>query len=211
LTRGYDGVFAAPSLLGTGVHRLRFRTIREFPAKPYVWLKGRFSIKSRSAYEDGPNRTVRTNGPFVAVVEKITPGDELVKAGLPFLHQPLAAECEFVLKTPARTLAFGGVLADAARVFVDGAAAGWTWGPDWKVPLNSALTARPHRLRIELVPNTFNTFGPHHYYNGDWHVVSPGQIVGEKNFADLPDAPNFTHVPAWHFRPLRLPRMLVVS
>ncbi len=93
---------------------------------------------------------------------------------------------------------------------VDGQPAGWAWGPDWQLTLPQPHAAGPHRLRLELVPSPFNIFGPHHYYNGDWHVVSPGQIIGEKNFADLPDAPANTHVPAWHFKPLRLPTAVLV-
>jgi hypothetical protein len=46
-----------------------------------------------------------------------------------------------------------------------------------------------HRLRHELVPDTFNGFGPHHYYGGDWHIVSPDQIKGVRNFAGPADAP----------------------
>ena len=75
---------------------------------------------------------------------------------------------------------------------------------------HSAKWGAVSALSSVLVPSTFNIFGPHHYYNGDWHVVSPGQIIGEKNFADLPDAPNYTLVPEWHFKPLRLPSAVAV-
>jgi len=40
--------------------------------------------------------------------------------------------------------------------------------------------------------------------------VSPSQILGDKNFADLPDAPDSTHVPAWHIKLLNLPKQLTV-
>ena len=205
LKPGYDGMFAAPPALGDGEHTVRFRTVREFPAKPYVWLKGPFILKSHGHYSEGPNRTVRTGGPFVAAIETINPASELVAAGFPFLNQPLVAETTLKLPKNATALRFEGTVADAVRVHVDGELAGWAWGPDWQLTLKKPLPAGSHGLRVDLVPNTFNTFGPHHYYNGDWHVVSPGQIVGEKNFADHPDAPNYTHVLDWHFRPLKLP------
>ena len=115
------------------------------------------------------------------------------------------------LTTPAAALRLIGVLGDAVRGSIDGAAAGWAWGPDWRLVAPQPLAAGPHRLRLELVPSTYNVFGPHHYFHGDWHVVSPGQIVGEKNFADLPDAPACTHVPEWHFKPLRLPSGFVAE
>jgi hypothetical protein len=209
LTAGYDGALATPPALGAGEHTLRFRTVREFPAKPFVWLKGPFTLPSRTPYTPGPNHTVRTAGPFVAGVGSVAPAGELTAAGLPFLNCPLVAEATFTLAAPAASLRFTGTLGDAVRVSLDGRPAAWAWGPDWQLALPSPLAAGTHRLRLELVPSTFNFFGPHHYYNGDWHVVSPGQIIGEKNFADLPDAPDFTHVPAWHFKPLQLPRALV--
>jgi hypothetical protein len=210
LTTVYDGMTATPPALGAGEHTLRFRTVREFPAKPYLWLKGAFTVQSRALYTPGPNRTIRTAGPFVAGIEPAVVSGELVAAGFPFLHDPLVAESTFTLAQPAQALRLAGALGDAARVAIDGQPAGWAWGPDWTLPLKSPLSAGPHRLRLELVPSTFNTFGPHHYYNGDWHVVSPGQIVGEKNFADLPDAPNHLLVPEWHFKPLQLPKALAV-
>ena len=196
--------------LGTGEHTLRFRTVREFPAKPYVWLKGPFTLQSRTPYTPGPNHTLRTAGPFVADIKPVATASELVAAGFPFLNQPLVAESTCTRPSPANSLRFDGIAGDALRVTLDNQPAGWVWGPDWQLTLAQPLAAGPHRLRVELVPSTFNYFGPHHYYNGDWHVVSPGQIIGEKNFADLPDAPNFTHVPEWHFKSLRLPARLFV-
>ncbi len=209
LTAGYDGALATPPALGAGEHTLRFRTVREFPAKPYVWLKGAFTLPSRSPYAPGPSGTVRTAGPFVAGVGAVAAAGELAAAGFPFLNQPLVAGCTFILPAPVTALRFTGVLGDAARATIDGQPAGWAWGPDWQLELAQPLAAGTHLLRLELVPSTFNFFGPHHYYHGDWHVVSPGQIIGEKNFADLPDAPANTHVPEWHFKPLRLPARLV--
>lgn len=210
LSQGYDGPLATPPALSTGEHTLRFRTVREFPAKPFLWLKGAFTLKSLTPYVPGPTHTVRTAGPFVAGVDAASPAGELATGGFPFLNHPLVAEASFTLAQPATALRFSGVLGDAARVTIDGRPSGWIWGPDWSLPLPQPLPAGPHRLRLALVPSTFNIFGPHHYYNGDWHVVSPGQIIGDKNFADLPDAPNHTLVPEWHFKPLRLPEALQV-
>lgn len=205
LIPGYDGPTAAVSALGTGEHTLRFRTVHEFPTKPYLWLKGAFTLPSRTPYTPGPNHTLRTAGPFTATATKVAPTSELAAAGFPFLNTPLAAETTITLAAPTAALRFTGTQGDALRITIDGQPAGWAWGPDWTLTLPAPLATGTHRLRVELVPSTFNHFGPHHYYNGDWHVVSPGQIVGDKNFADRPDAPNFTHVPEWHFKPFRLP------
>ena len=62
----------------------------------------------------------------------------------------------------------------------------------------------------DLVPNTFNAFGPHHYYGGDWPVVSPDQIKGVRNFADPTDAPPNTHTKTWHFCPFQLPQSISI-
>jgi hypothetical protein len=201
----YDGTLARARALGSGEHTLRFRTTREFPGKSCVWLKGPFTLQSLAPYSPGPNATIRTAGPFAASAHKPSAAAELITAGFPFLHQPLIAETTVSLAAVTRALCFTGVSGDAVRVSIDGQSAGWAWGPDWQLTLATPLAAGAHRLSLELVPSTFNHFGPHHYYNGDWHVVSPGQVLGEKNFADLPDAPNATHVPEWHFKPLRLP------
>ncbi|MEY3774001.1 MAG: hypothetical protein RLZZ129_781, partial [Verrucomicrobiota bacterium] len=201
-----DGSFATLPPLGRGMHALSFRTVRsDLPGKPLVWLKGAFTLQSAAPYGPGPNRTLRTAGPFTAGLAAIDPATELVAAGLPFLHQTLRAEATFMLTSPAARLAFSSVQADALHLTIDGRPHGWIWGPDWSLTLASPLAAGPHRLQVALVPSTYNHFGPHHYYNGDWHVVSPGQVVGDKNFADPDDAPARTHIPEWHFKPLRLP------
>lgn len=205
LTAGYDTNFVALPALGTGEHTLRFRTQAEFPAKPFLWLKGAFTLQSRTPYVPGPSHTVRTAGPFVVTADSVAGTAELAAAGFPFLIAPFAAETTFTLPAPATTLRFTGTQGDALRVTIDDQPAGWAWGPDWALSLAQPLAAGVHRLRAELVPSTYNHFGPHHYYNGDWHVVSPGQVIGDKNFADLPDAPNFTHIPEWHFKPFHLP------
>lgn len=205
LTTGYDGTFVTLPALPTGEHRLHFITPREVPGVPFVWLKGAFALRSESPYAPGPNHTIRTDGPFTATTHSIDVSAELVTAGLPFAHSPVAAETNFTLTAPTDSLTLRGTLGDALEIQIDDHAPAWIWGPDWTLPLTAPLAAGPHRLRVRLVPSTFNHFGPHHYYNGDWHVVSPGQVIGEKNFADLPDAPDRTHVPEWHFKPLRLP------
>ena len=63
---GYDGTLASLPALSAGNHTLRFRTAREISGRPFVWLKGTFTLSSRSAYAPGPNATIRTAGPFVA-------------------------------------------------------------------------------------------------------------------------------------------------
>lgn len=152
----------------------------EVPGKPFVWLKGPFTLHSAAPYGPGPNRTLRTAGPFTASLTALDPTAELVAAGLPFLHQPLCAETTFTLPQPTSSLRFTGGQADALHLMLDDRVHGWIWGPDWTLTLPQPLAAGPHRLSVALVPSTYNHFGPHHYYHGDWHIVSPGQVIGEK-------------------------------
>jgi len=210
LTVGYDGTFATLPALTAGEHTLTFKTAREVPGTPFVWLKGPFTLRSQTPFASGPNGTIRTDGPFIADAASINPAGELVAGGLPFAFSSVAAEAHFTLTAPAHSLTFHSTLGDALEIQIDDHAPGWIWGPDWTLHLPAPLAPGTHRLRTRLVPSTFNHFGPHHYYNGDWHVVSPGQVVGAKNFADLADAPERTHVPAWHFKPLQLPLLLAV-
>jgi len=86
---------------------------------------------------------------------------------------------------------------------------GWIWEPDWQIAVK--LKPGPQALRLEMVPSTYNYFGPHHYFAGDRHVVSPDQFAGKRNFADPGDAPANTLVRQWHFRPFRLPPAILVK
>ncbi|MCP5531380.1 MAG: hypothetical protein H7A44_13190 [Opitutaceae bacterium] len=202
---GYDGTFATLPALTAGEHSLTFKTAREVPGTPFVWLKGPFTLRSQTPYTPGPTGTIKTDGPFIADAVAIDPTGELVAAGLPFAQTAIEATATFRCDQALRSLTFPDTRADALQVQVDDTPPQWIWGPDWRLELTQPLSAGEHRLRVGLVPSTFNHFGPHHYYNGDWPVVSPDQVTGRKNFADLPDAPDATHVPQWHFKPVQLP------
>ncbi len=101
------------------------------------------------------------------------------------------------------TMMLTGIDAAAAAVSVDGELIGHTYGPDWT--LNApAMKAGTHEVEVKLINSGFNVRGPHHYYLGDFKLVSPVHIKGLKHFGDLPDAPENTHVPEWHFVNYRL-------
>lgn len=201
---GDDGTLAQLPPLANGTHTLQFRTAHALP-RAWLWLKGRFAVRSQHAWSPGPRGTLRTRGPFVATDATGAREGDLVASGFPFLGERLVASTSLTLPAGVHTLRFTGHAADALRVSVDGQTLGWAWGPEWSLPLPSDLAAGVHVLRVELIPSTFNTFGPHRYLYGDWPVVSPDQLAGHKNFADPLDAPAHTHGPDWHFKSLRLP------
>jgi hypothetical protein len=184
------------------VNTLRFRCVGNVNS-PFVWLHGEFRVASRTPFTTGPKGTVATSGPFVLTPTDGAVGGDMVQAGFPFLRSPLVAEAILKTTCPANSFQLCGVKADAARVTLNGVDLGWIWGPRWKTA--AVLKPGTHTLRLELIPSTYNYFGPHHYFAGDRHVISPDQFTGKKNFADPDDAPANTHVKAWHFRGLQLP------
>lgn len=217
LTREDEGSSAPLPLLANGEHTLVFKLKRPLRTngsgrfRAYVWVEGDFLLTSASAYTEGPNATICTDGPLTVRTGALRADTELVSAGYAFGYQPIVAEAVISLDRPTTELQFDAVLGDALRVEVDGADAGWIWGPDWTVSFATPLAAGSHQLRVELVPSTFNRYGPHHYYNGDWRIMGPAAAIGRRCALDEAGAPAKTHVSAWHFKPLRLPAALRVE
>jgi hypothetical protein len=185
---------------------LRFQTNQPV-TRPFVWLEGGFRVASRTPFSAGPGDTVKTNGPFVVRAGSGSLGPDLIGDGFPFLREPLAAVADVDFPCASVTAMLEGAEACAIRLTVDGCDLGWTWTRR----IDAALGAGFHRLRIEIIPNGYNFHGPHHYYNGDWPVVSPDQMRGARNFADAPGAPEATHIAAWHFRRFSLPAVISLA
>jgi len=166
--------------------------------RPFVWLKGNFHLASQDVYIEKDERQVYTNGSFALTKPKndIATTD-LIEVGYPFRAESFILEKNIHLLQDAQNLIFTGVHADAVRVWVDGTDLGWQFGSTPQVSF--PFTQGEHHIRIELVPSTFNKYGPHHHLDGDRHLTSPAQYSGEKNFADFDDAPQHTHVAGWHF------------
>jgi len=188
---------------------VRFQT-RHAVKRPFVWLEGPFRVASHTPFTDGPGGAVRTEGPFAIRHGSDILEQDLVANGFPFLRESLVAVAEINFPRPATAVRLEEVDACAVRLWVDDRDLGWIWRTDGTYSITAALRAGVHTIQIELLPNSYNVFGPHHYYNGDWFVVSPDQMIGVRNFADAPGAPQFTHVPTWHFRPFSLPSSLTL-
>ncbi|HZG84105.1 glycosyl hydrolase [Paenibacillus sp.] len=204
LERRADGLFEAPLPAAAGAETLTIE-VEPLPGgegEPFAFVRGRFTVASRSGFAPKDDRQLKSAGPFELRGEAPPLAEDAVTSGYPFAGEPIAAvktfECERAVEGPAR-LRLNGVEAQAARVFLDGVDAGWCWGPTWSVALPNGLAAGAHELRVELIPSTFNTFGPHRHIDGDRHLTSPAQYEGVKNFADRPDAPERTHGDFWHF------------
>jgi hypothetical protein len=198
--------------IGNGATTVQF-SAAGLRSTPRLWLEGVFAVASSDSYREGPRSTIATRGGFVVVPPHGKVVGELVEAGYPFLREPLRLRAE-VQAAGGRSIRFSGTFADAIGLSVDGRWVGWSWPSDndWtiEIPTELEFGAGEHVIDIELIPNAFNYFGPHHYYGGDWFVVSPDQIAGRRNFADPVDAPEYTLVDEWHFRPFAAPVSLEV-
>jgi hypothetical protein len=204
-----DGSTAAvDSDLIQPANKLRFRAANPKVQRRFVWLRGLFRVMSRAPFVAGPNHTIKTDGPFTLHPARDTIHCDLVADGFPFLREPVWLTDEVTLPNAISSLRLDGLEADAVRLKIGESDFGWAWRVDGKISFAVKLAVGKHRLRLELVPNTFNAFGPHHYYGGDWHIVSPDQIKGVRNFADALDAPVKTHVESWHLRRFAMPRSL---
>jgi len=166
--------------------------------QPFVWLTGHFHLTSQEGYIEKDDRQVFTNGPFVLTQPKLDIAtSDLIESGYPFRTAPFVLEKNFHLLKDAKKMMLIGVHADAIRIWVNNVNLGWSFGSRHEI--NFPFTKKEYTIRIELIPSTFNQYGPHHHKDGDRHLTSPAQYSGEKNFADFDDAPEHTHVAGWHF------------
>jgi hypothetical protein len=204
---GSEGVITDGCLIQNS-NTLRFRTARLGVQRPFVWVRGLFRVMSGVPFVPGPNRTVKTEGPWTLHPARGAITADLIGDGFPFLRESLTVVGTVQIPIATTSLRLNEAEADAIRLVIDARDYGWTWRTNGEFRFEVDLRAGEYHLQIELIPNTFNAFGPHHYYVGDWHVVSPDQIKGVRNFADPSDAPASTHVKAWHFRRLQLPAQI---
>lgn len=177
---------------------------------PFVWVSGRFRVRSKSAWNRGLDGQLHTAGPFVINGRSAGPIIELVQDGFPFLGSALILDGTVMISEPLVDARLTGLAALTARLSVGGTEQPWVWDgaeSDSTVRLASGL----HDVTMEVLPNGFNFYGPHHYFLGDHHVVSPKQVEGRKNFADPAGAPEVTHTAEIWFRDSVLPGVQATS
>lgn len=199
-----EGSRAILSGVLAGLHnRLRFRPVRAF-THAFAWLLGIFRVASDAPFVPGPGETLKTAGPFTLFPTSLDLPANLIAGGFPFLFEPLCAVAEVDIPAPS-ALRLDGLTCDAVRLECGNRDFGWAWRSNGQYRFAADFVPGRHRLRVTLIPNTYNSYGPHHYYLGDWPVISPDQFSGVRNFANPPEAPAQTHVTAWHFRRFELP------
>lgn len=185
-------------------NHLRFRTVR-FVERPFVWLHGVFRVFASSPFVSVSDGTVKTDGPFHIEKARESIGSDLIADGFPFLRNTIHVECTVNFPVDILSMALAGGTADAVELSLDNGKHEWNWPVNAGYRFESPFPRGRHHIGLSMVPNGYNFYGPHHYFGGDWFVISPNQFQGKKNFADPTNSPDMTHVPAWHFRRFGLP------
>lgn len=169
---------------------------------PIVFLRGKFAVVSASDFKPSKNDEVVTGGPFELTEIKDINNNDLITSGYPFCFSPIILNKTIEIDDPKlySKIVLTEVKGAAAKVTIDYVELGWCWGPNWSLELPADTNIGKHDVTVELYSNTYNVFGPHHYIDGDRHVISPAQYEGVKNFADREDAPENTHHNLWTFK-----------
>ncbi len=188
--------YAIPdALLEGGELNLSIRPLKDGEQSPFAFVEGMFLVKSDLPCTSKDDRQWLAEDCFcLTPVQGEIDCADLIGAGFPFCRDGVEVSALRYVDADG-LLKLGQPDADAACVRA-GETVQWIWGGDWCT--NTCLPEGFHPVVLRLVPSTFNTYGPHHYYQGDRHLTSPAQYTGEKNFADAADAPEHTHVPQWH-------------
>lgn len=165
---------------------------------PFAWIRGDFAVYAIEEWRAfGENQCSSDARFYLDGAERTLSCGELVEQGLPFFGGLLHAEKHVTLAQAYEgILQFDGLSVAAAKVSVDGKPIGWWWTGR---TLSVKLSAGAHTIAIDAAPSTFNTYGPHHYYRGDFRLTSPHSYLGIGGFMDDPDAPAYTLVETMQF------------
>jgi len=167
---------------------------------PFAWLCGNFAVRSLDGWREFDKNQLTCNGDFAleAVgVGRDMRGGELVSSGLPFFGGLVTAKKTIITDRYVKCcLAFDGIVATAVKVNIDGVDIGWWWRDH---PICVDLSAGEHAITIAAAPSTYNTYGPHHYYLGDFRLTSPDTFFGRGGYTDDPDAPANTFIDSMQF------------
>lgn len=177
-----------------------------------LWVVGAFRVEPSDGWHPGPGGTLAAHGPFVLspVGSEVMSGADLAAEGCPFFTGMVRYHGQITVSLAgAVALGLREVRGAAARVTWDGQDLGWTWGPDWEVPLAGPVEAGSHLVEVELYTTTFNLFGPAHHALGDPTIVTTSHYTGERDFAQPPDLDPLL-LPQTHVLPTGLAPQIVL-
>ncbi len=202
---------------GSQVLRIEVQTLEDGEKAPFLFLRGKFLVKSGRGYEEkemlsgrshrekGEAKQLYTQGDFFLTSDfgGVRP-DALVQSGFPFRERPVLLEKKVQIPKDADYLSLSAFDGAAVRLRIGEEAPVWVFCADEYIRLPRKRDGGECLLRAELYPSTYNMYGPHHHMDGDRYLVSPAQYSGEKNFADASDSPPNTLVSGFHFVKLGL-------
>lgn len=175
--------------------RIEITPLRE--RQPFAFVRGGFGVYAAQGFSPFDERHLCCRGDFYINALGALHGGDLLSQGLPFAGEPVRARKTF--RTEHETdalLTFDQILADAAEVTLDGAPLGWWWK---ERPLPVRLCAGEHTVELRAAGSTFNVYGPHRYYLGDYKLISSLAYAGVKSYCDENDAPEHTHLDTLQF------------
>ena len=145
-----------------------------------VYLLGDFSVVSDAPFEQAPNRSHVTDGPFTLVkrVTEVEADKSLTLQGYPFYTGKMALEKVFTLaesETEGRTLAFDRMGAVVTKAKVNGDDLGTMIYAPYRFDLDGKVKAGENVLRVELTNNFRNLLGPLHL-GGESYTVTPSSF-----------------------------------
>lgn len=179
----------------------------------FIFLLGSFGVFSKAGYSEfGDGRQIECEGKFIIDnIHKL--GVDLIRSGLPYCIEPVEAFKTLRVKDDIKdaVLEFDLSRTDAMEIKLEDGRGAWLYGDNNSIEIGDAFAGEEYRIACAFFPSTFNCYGPHRYYKGDRHIISPCQYSGIKNFADESDAPEFTLDDKLKFVKWELPRKVKIK
>lgn len=183
---------AARKLRDPALHESVKNRLRAGTELESVYIIGDFGVRSKGGFDAAERRALWTPGPFVITDESyLEEPTNLVDSGFPFFAGTVVLWkwIEWEPKEGRVFLELGRPDAIAARVRINGQAAGeLLWAP-WRVEVTELIEPGPNEIVIELTNSCRNLLGPHHHPAGELFAVGPGQFAdSEPDWLDKPGA-----------------------
>lgn len=193
-----------------GQLKIEVTMLEDGEKEPFLFLQGKFLVRSQSGYEEKKQKQLYTDGDFFLTCDGASPhAEELISYGYPFRVQPVFMEKMVAIPKEAVYMQLSGYDGAAVKIRIGDGNPVWVFHADEFVKLPMDREDKEYLIHMELYPSTYNMYGPHHHMDGDRHLVSPNQYIGKKNFADDKDSPENTSVSGFHFVKLGIEKKII--
>jgi hypothetical protein len=147
-----------------------------------VYLAGDFGVDVSGAAETLPRDAVRYSAPFTITAPSATAENvDVLSAGLPFYPGAVRLERRFTMERVPQSaaLAFDRLLANSARVWLNGTEVKHFFWRPYRAPVAALLRPGENRITVELTGSLRNLLGPHHLQEGESYAVGPFSFYKE--------------------------------